>query len=370
MVYRKIPSTGLKEGNVHKENPSTGLKEEKVHRENPSAGLKEENVHKENPSMGLSKEKVHRENPSAGLKEEEVHKENPSAGLSGDLSNMNPDIMIDHFLVDTRTVLNRKISLESYDLKVKTTTRWKLPGRLKEISGLTMTMDNRLLAHSDEKGVIYEIDYRNGSIAKAFQLSDMTAPVADDFEGIATVEDQVYLVTSSGRLYECSEGAAGESVLYNIYATGVGRDYEIEGLAYDASRRALLLMCKGSRKAALKEQLVIYHWSTDEKQLNEDAHVVIPVIELSRHIGGKKFQPSGIERHPVSGNYFVVAARQRAIAEITPGGRVVAAKQFPAERHRQSEGITFASDGTLIIADEGAGKKARLTLYPVSESRQ
>ena len=232
-----------------------------------------------------------------------------------------------------------------------------------------MTIDNRLLAHNDEKGVIYEIDYRNGSIVKAFQLADITDPVADDFEGIATVDDQVYLVTSAGRLYECSEGADGESVLFTSYATGVGRDCEIEGLAYDESQRALLLMCKNPRRAELEEQLAIYHWSIDEKQLSA-ARTVIPVIEFSRHIEGKKFQPSGVERHPVSGNYFVVAARQGAIAEIAPGGKVVAVKQFPAQWHRQAEGITFAADGELIVADEGAGKKARLTLYPIAESRQ
>ena len=398
IVFRENPSTGLNEEKVHKETPSTGISEEKVHKETPSASLSEENVHeetpseslseenvyeetpsaslseekvhKETPSAGLSEEKIHDETPSASLSEEKVHKETPSTSMSGNLFNMNPDFMIDHFLVDTRAVLPRKISLESYDLKAETATRWKLPGRLKEISGLAMTMDNRLLAHSDEKGIIYEIDYQKGLIVKAFQLVDMTAPVADDFEGIATVDDRVYLITSSGRLYECSEGAADESVLYNIYATGVGRDYEIEGLAHDANRRALLLMGKSSRRPDLKEQLAIYHWSTDEKQLSEDAHIVIPVIEFSRHIGGKKFQPSGIERHPASGNYFVVAARQRAIAEVTPDGRVVAAKQFPTEWHRQSEGITFDADGTLIIADEGAGKKARLTVYPVLESRQ
>ena len=231
-------------------------------------------------------------------------------------------------------------------------------------------MDNRLLAHNDEKGVVYEIDYRDGTIVKAFQLADIATPVADDFEGIATVDDQVYLVTSAGRLYECGEGANGESVLFTSYATGVGRDCEIEGLAYDESQRALLLMCKGSRRADLEGQLVVYHWSIDEKQLIEDAHTAIPVIEFSRHIGGKKFQPSGIERHPVSGNYFVVAARQGAIAELTPRGQVVAVKQFTAQWHRQAEGITFAADGALIVADEGAGGKARLTLYPVSGNRQ
>ena len=288
-----------------------------------------------------------------------------------ELQNNSSDNIESHPLpsVDTKVELDRKISLESYALKAAT-TRWKLPGRLEEISGLAMTIDNRLLAHNDEKGIIYEIDYREGRIVKAFQLADIAKPVADDFEGIATGDDHVYLVTSSGRIYECREGAAGESVLFNIYATGVGRDYEIEGLAYDASQRILLLMCKDARRPDLKEQLVIYHWSIDKKQLNEDAHTVIPVVEFSRHIKGKKFQPSGIERHPMSGNYFIVAARQEAIAEITSEGQVVTVKPFPIDWHRQTEGITFTADGTLIIADEGAGKKARLTLYPVSESGQ
>ena len=272
-------------------------------------------------------------------------------------------------LADTMAVLQRKISLESYTLNEETATHWKLPTYLEEISGLAMTRDNRLLAHNDERGVIFEIDYQKGSIVKSFQLTDMKNPVASDFEGIATIDDQIYLVTSSGRLYECREGTAGESVLFNVYTTGVGRDCEIEGLAYDESKRALLLMCKDARSADMEGKLAVYHWSIDEKQLKKDAHTVIPVVEFSQHIKGKKFQPSGIERHPMSGNYFIVAARQGAIAEITPGGQVVAVREFPAQWHRQVEGITFAADGTLIVSDEGAGKRARLTLYPVSDSQ-
>lgn len=313
-------------------------------------------------AMGL------RENYSVDLSNEEAHSENYSADLSENLLITETEPTIDDSSVDKQEATQRDISLESYDLEVEDTSQWKLPGRLEEISGLAMTADNRLLAHNDEKAVIHEIDYINGAIVNEFQLADVKDPVTDDFEGIATTEDTVYLVTSSGRLYECNEGAAEESVLFNVYTTGVGRDYEIEGLAYDESHRALLLMCKDARNKDLEDQLVIYFWSIDEKQLMEDVHIVIPVIEFSRHIDEKNFHPSGIERHPVSGNYFVVAARQKAIAEITPAGQVVAAKQFP-HGHRQAEGITFTTDSTLIIADEGAGKKARLTLYPVSENR-
>jgi uncharacterized protein YacL len=33
--------------------------------------------------------------------------------------------------------------------------------------------------------------------------------------------------------------------------------------------------------------------------------------------------------------------------------------------HPQTEGITFLPDGTLVLADEGQGKKGRLTRYQV-----
>ena len=296
--------------------------------------------------------------------------EDSSSDFSGNPSDTDTDTSIVLPLADEMAAVQRKISLESYTLNEETATHLKLPTYLEEISGLAMTRDNRLLTHNDERGVIFEIDYRNESIAKSFQLSDMKNPIASDFEGIATtIDDQIYLVTSSGRLYECREGIAGESVLFNVYTTGVGRDCEIEGLAYDESKRALLLMCKDARSADMEGQLAVYHWSIDDKQLSVDAYTVITVAEFSQHIKGKKFQPSGIERHPMSGNYFIVAARQGAIAEITPDGQVVAVREFPAQWHRQIEGIAFAADGTLIVSDEGAGRKARLTLYPVSDSQ-
>ncbi len=289
----------------------------------------------------------------------------PPAASGEDRPNPDLDASPAHS-VDTGVVPQTGVSLASYELKAETAAQWKLPGRLREISGLAMTADRRLLAHNDESGVVCEIDYRDGSIKKEFQLADMVHPVAGDFEGIAVAAERIYLVTSSGRLYEFSEGGDGESVLYNLFATGTGRDCEIEGLAYDGSRRVLLLMCKGARSADLEGKLAIYHWSIDEKQLSDPPRTVIPVVGFSGPIGEAKFQPSGIERHPVTGNYYVVAARQKAVAEVTPEGRVLAVRRFPAQWHRQAEGITFAADNTLIIADEGAGGKARLTLYPPS----
>lgn len=261
------------------------------------------------------------------------------------------------------------VSLEDYDLEADHAAHWKLPNRLREISGLATTGDHRLLAHDDEVGVVYEIDQRDGSIVKEFQLTDRRGRAAADFEGIAVVGDRIYLVTSSGRLYESPEGADGESVPFLVYATGVGRDCEIEGLAHDTDARELLLMCKGARSADHAGRVGIYRWSIDEKRLSPDSPTLVPVRDFARRIGSDRFHPSGIERHPLSGNYFVVAARQGAIAEVTPTGEVVAARRFTAKWHRQIEGVSFAADGALIVADEGGDGRAVLTVYPAPESR-
>ena len=262
--------------------------------------------------------------------------------------------------------VQRGVSLEDYDLGGDQAKRWELPRPLREISGLATTADHRLLAHNDEAGIVFEIDALDGSVVKEFQLADLADPVTDDFEGIAVADGWIYLVTSNGRLYECREGADDEAVLFQVYATGAGRDCEIEGLAYDAGRRELVLMCKSARSDGLRGGLGMFRWSIDEKALRGE-RTVVPVGDFARRIGSNRFHPSGIERHPVSGNWFVVAARQAAIAEMTPEGQVLDVRRFEAPWHRQVEGIAFAPDGALFVADEGGRARGTLTVYPAPE---
>jgi uncharacterized protein YjiK len=260
-------------------------------------------------------------------------------------------------------------SLESYQLGTEGAQSWELPKELREISGLAVDNQGHLWAHGDEAGIVFELDYKNRSIMKSFALSDGTRPIADDFEGIAAADSLIYMVTSAGRIYEFREAANGQSVLYTLFTTGVGRDFEIEGLAYQPERKALLLMSKAPLNDANKGLLKIFEWSIDTKQLVDDAEITIPISQFSRQIPGRSFHPSGIERHPASGHYFVVAAQENAIAEITPHGAVIAVIRFPQGTHPQAEGITFAHDNTLIVSDEGGKGQGRLTFYPVSENR-
>jgi uncharacterized protein YjiK len=252
--------------------------------------------------------------------------------------------------------------ISGYTLDPGGAVQWELPQRLREISGLATAPGDRIFAHDDERAVIYEIDPRAGRLIKAFALGDRTAQ--DDFEGIAVVDDRLFLVSSNGRLYESSEGEDGERVLFNTYGTGAGRGCEVEGLAFEPVDRTLLLLCKAPRDAALEGFVAIYRWSVDDRAMAGDSLLRIPDAALGESLPDDQFRPSGIERHPHTGNYFIVAAQQEAIAEISPTGDVLGVVTFAPGVHRQAEGLTFTEDGSLFIADEGAGRGARLTRYP------
>lgn len=238
---------------------------------------------------------------------------------------------------------------------------WKLPRRLTEISGLAVTGDGRVFAHGDENGIIYELDPRAGKIVKAFALGDVT--VKADFEGIALANGMVYLVTSDGTIYEAPEGDHGERVLFNTYGTGVGRQCEIEGLAYEKSTGDLLLACKNARIPELVGHLVVFRWNIETRALSDTPALLVPLESIRALSGTRSLHPTGIEVLAGSGNYLLVAAEERLILELTSDGDSVAVRNLAPELHVQPEGVTMLPGGILLIADEGGRGRGRLTLY-------
>ncbi len=77
--------------------------------------------------------------------------------------------------------------------------------------------------------------------------------------------------------------------------------------------------------------------------------------------------PSGIDVDPRTGTLVLVAAREEAIVELSPEGRVLSAFELSKDRHPQAEGIAFGPDGRLYVSDEGEGHRARLTVYAPRE---
>lgn len=241
--------------------------------------------------------------------------------------------------------------------------QWKLPGRLREISGLALTPDERLLAVTDEKAIVYELDYRDGKIIKSFALGDPV--VRGDFEGIAVLQDTIWLMTSDGLLFATREGADGGSMQYRKFDTGHGDDCELEGLAGDSVAKILLLACKEA--SSKKMDLKIFEWSASPDGIEHIRDVRVPELSITRAIDKKRINPSGIAIDPQSGERVLIAARQKALVRLNSDGvlseAIILAKK---NRHQQAEGIEITRDGRMLIADEGADGRARLAVYPAT----
>ncbi|MGE3930653.1 MAG: SdiA-regulated domain-containing protein [Hyphomonadaceae bacterium] len=240
--------------------------------------------------------------------------------------------------------------------------QWRLPDRLAEISGLALTPDGRLLAHDDERAVIYEIDAERGRLAKAFALGD--PPLAGDFEGIAvTNAGAIYMTTSTGLLYRFEEGGDGAHVSFESFDTGLEQICEVEGLAFDRASGSLILACKDQHASDVNDAIALYAWTPARPNQAARPWMIVPRAAMQAVGAPRRVSPSAVEIDAASGRVLVLAARERMLIELSREGEALSARRL-GEGHGQAEGVAVLSDGALVISDEaGQIERASLARY-------
>jgi len=238
--------------------------------------------------------------------------------------------------------------------------RWFLPPALREVSGLALTADGRLLAHNDEQGKVFVLDPRRGVLLKQFTLGDRGVP--GDFEGITVAGAFIYLLTSNGRLYQFREGADAAHVPYTLQDTQLGKECEFEGVAFAADSGWLVMPCKNVGRKSLREHLVVYRWRVRQTDGLRLSMFSIPVALIAGSNGWNRFRASDITVEPATGNYVIISALEKGLIEITPGREVVRAVPLPAT-FRQPEGVAITKDNILILSDEATQGPSTITLY-------
>jgi uncharacterized protein YjiK len=237
--------------------------------------------------------------------------------------------------------------------------KWIMPGDLKEISGIAMTADGRLLAHDDELSRIFEIDPRRGVIVKSFLFGN---GLRGDFEGITIAGQTIWVIKSNGKLYSFREGENGTRVPYTSFDTKLGKECEFEAVAYQADSSLLVLPCKNARGKGFDDELVIYRWRIGSDASSGITKLEIPLSEAVGNNKWKRFRASDMTIDPLTGDYVLISSLEHGLIVMRPDGEVIDSRSLPG-KHHQAEGVAITKDSILIISDEASSKPAALTLY-------
>ena len=265
-----------------------------------------------------------------------------------------------------------KVEAYHYDYK-KPTKRFKLSNKVDEISGLTALNDSTVICVDDEQGKIFFIDLEEGDIQSQMKFGKKA-----DYEGVEVVDSSVYILKSNGQV---------QRKFINVEQSDTAVTYELdldkfdtEGLGFTENGN-LIIACKGRKKSAEERQIFVYDLHKDKltlltrityrkvkryvKRNNLDEKLKHLLIDKEEKI---RFSPSGIARHPLTGNLYALSATDQYLIVLSPNGRILSIEELNKKKFKQPEGICFTTDGLLVISNEARNGKATLLLFqPIVE---
>jgi len=222
-----------------------------------------------------------------------------------------------------------------------------LPGFVREASGLAMIDENHLLTHNDEQGHLYLITLPGLQITRLASLGDPV--VLDDFEGIAVNGDQIYMITSTGKLYVIrgvSFEKTDQIADWKVLDTGLSTVCEVEGLHFDGGK--LLIPCKtiykkGGTKKSGENRITVFSYIPGKDQQAE----TLFSFEDDR-LKGDRRRITAIESDD---NFFYL---------LTPANLLrvhrdtLSLELFPLDptAHKQPEGIALMDNGSFFLVDD------------------
>jgi uncharacterized protein YjiK len=255
-----------------------------------------------------------------------------------------------------------------------------LPDELEEISGLSLSSDGRyLVAVQDEDGIIFMLDKRSGKIENKIEFWK-----EGDYEAVEMVGDEIFAAKSTGTLYRILRPGMPDQALIR-YKFFLGKDNNVEGLAYDPLRHRLLMACKGEAGNGEHFQFKrgVYGFDLKSMELDTTPAYLISleavqdylntepdirkydklVERFNEEVSEFSFSPSAIAVHPNTGNIYLCSSPGKTILVLSPGGKVVHIEKMDKKIHAQPEGLCFDKDGTMFISNEGKEGRAVIHVF-------
>lgn len=237
--------------------------------------------------------------------------------------------------------------------------RLGLSSELAEISGLAIHPDGRLLAVQDEKGYVYSLDLVSGEVIDKYKFEK-----SGDYEGIAVNGKHTFVLRSDGDVYRIKNLGKDNQKTKKLENALETRN-DAEGLEFDADGK-LLIACKGDSRidGNKKDHRAVYAFDLQTNVLSEKPFLDIKLEKLKSLTRDDKtnFRPSALARHPITGDYYILATVGKLLVVLSPDGEPYRAIDLRGGDFLQPEGIAFLANGDLLISNEAHVKGGRATL--------
>ena len=232
---------------------------------------------------------------------------------------------------------------------------YHLPEYLDEISGISCYKKNRMVCVQDEKAIVYFYDTKNGEVKSKFDFGN-----DNDYEDIAVVGDDAYVLRSDGTLFQIKSFETNQKKTIKIN-TSLNAKNNTEGLVLDKESNSFLIVCKDSpsiyEEEIYKGFKAIYRFDLKNNILMEKPEYLIDISKVEIR------SPKGsIEK------YFIKTAQKLKFIEEEKNLHLsgIAIHPFEKDKFYLISGvekllIIMNKDGLLL---ETAKAKIKERLYP------
>jgi hypothetical protein len=229
---------------------------------------------------------------------------------------------------------------------------WVLPDAIREVSGLATDSTGQLYLHDDEIGQVYRLDPATGAVITIAKIHE--PPLRADFEGIALLADDIWLVTSKAKLHRITNarGLTNAVVDSTVFNTGLKKICEVEGL--DDFEGKLILACKTNYNKEDENSVLLYRF--DPVTLHTNIFLRLNLSEL----GQQQFSPSALVVTPEK--VYLLGAKQRRLIVVDHAGALLTNHKLAKHAHPQAEGLGIYQE-QVFIADEGSSRGGTVIRY-------
>jgi len=280
------------------------------------------------------------------------------------------------FLSGCSSVNTEKKKINGYDLD-NPDAAYVLPGILKEVSGLTYLYSNFFACIQDENGILFIYDVEKNKLVRQFTFN-----INGDYEGIARVGSNIFVLRSDGVLFEISDYES-EDFNVDVYFTNIPSP-DNEGLCLDMDNERLLIACKGrsGKGSEDKNKRVIYGFDLRTKVLTKDPvyefdlqvikqfmidnKINLPLKEKKKGKHNEpriEFMTSDISINPLTKKLYLLSASDHMLFIFNMNGTIEHIELLNPYMFNSAEGIAFFENGDMLITNEGRGKSPTLLRF-------